>query len=401
VDTANRPHSLSRLRGSLDRGALLDAIALVSDRHSALRLGVRDTAQGPLLVARATMPRPTEHRISRRSVADGLSLAVDLTWSAYDLTGAPLARTFLIKLGAQDHIFGVGLHHFVGDAISIGIVNLDIQYAYSMLSRHRTPKWPSEPLQYLNYLQAIRVWSNDQANKSHFAYWRKKLGSARTFSGAPAAPRAAGSSVQFSIDEIEAGKIRRLGETSKAGTFAVLLAAQFVALRDLSGRDDNIIATITHGREMPVLRSVVGYLADRTLHRVDLLGTSTPRSVVERVHVALREASRHSFVRYNILQDKLGLRDGSIAAPVFGYRSIRASGDRSLLVAPGWSRLAVPSPGQRSGLSPALRLYRMDILDTASGMRGALVSAPDLPSGFLEMFRAALAALAAPTPSSG
>src|SRR5207247_7476080 len=58
-------------------------------------------------------------------------------WAPFDLTRAPLFRTRLLRLGRDDHVLILILHHIIVDGWSIGVFFEEISYVYSALASVR------------------------------------------------------------------------------------------------------------------------------------------------------------------------------------------------------------------------------------------------------------------------
>ncbi|HSS48303.1 MAG TPA: amino acid adenylation domain-containing protein, partial [Thermoanaerobaculia bacterium] len=115
----NVPGAL-RLRGPLEPAALAAALSQIARRHESLRTVFRDVSPEPLQVILDPSPGPAVlPRIDlsvlpelRREAEAGELLAAQAQ-RPFDLAAGPLARTALIRLGAEDHLLAVALHHIV------------------------------------------------------------------------------------------------------------------------------------------------------------------------------------------------------------------------------------------------------------------------------------------------
>jgi hypothetical protein len=108
------PYAL-RLRGPLDVMALRSALAALAASHDALRMRYQATWDGrPQVVVADDAPLP----LTVTSAADEAAAraAVDEFLAVpFDLAAGPIARALLVRLGADDHVLALALHHITGD----------------------------------------------------------------------------------------------------------------------------------------------------------------------------------------------------------------------------------------------------------------------------------------------
>lgn len=111
-----------RLEGDLDEVALERSLVEIVRRHESLRTVFRAESGRPL--GRVMESAPQLERIDLSAVADGWSAALRLAREEvlrpFDLSRGPLARFALLRLGAQDHVLLLSLHHIATDGWSLG-----------------------------------------------------------------------------------------------------------------------------------------------------------------------------------------------------------------------------------------------------------------------------------------
>ncbi len=135
-----------RIDGPLDAGVLERAFTAVANRHGALRTGFAERGAEPAQVVRATAEVPFRYRDltdldAPRRTAVARTLAEEEVRRPLPLReGRPL-RVLLIRLGRQEHLLVLSVHHIVCDGRSIADVLLaDLSAAYAALESGRP--WP-------------------------------------------------------------------------------------------------------------------------------------------------------------------------------------------------------------------------------------------------------------------
>jgi hypothetical protein len=139
----NLPFSL-RLQGPLDVRALEQSIAEVVRRHESLRSGfawlngqpvagvVPATDIGSVLDVEDARRRTAEEPAAKAlQLKRAKLLAEQEAWTPFDVARAPLLRARLLRLGKNDHVLLMTVHHAIVDGWSIGILFEEISKLYS------------------------------------------------------------------------------------------------------------------------------------------------------------------------------------------------------------------------------------------------------------------------------
>ncbi|MGW5289890.1 amino acid adenylation domain-containing protein, partial [Rhodococcus pyridinivorans] len=254
----NIPAAL-RLHGPLDVSAFEAAARDVVARHESLRtvypeidgIGyqrILDPADvtvdlGPVEVTEDALPE----QISR-ICARGFDVTVDV----------PL-RLRLLRLGADDHVLVVVLHHISGDGFSIAPLTRDLLSAYAARIDGKSPDWAPLPVQYADYA----IWQRkvlgeesdpDSLISRQLEHWRAALDSLPTSIDLPTdRPRPAvasgrGAVHRFTIPGEVYRQVRAVASSGRSTEFMVVHAALSVLLARLSNGDDVAVGTPVAGR---------------------------------------------------------------------------------------------------------------------------------------------------------
>ena len=96
-------------------------------------------------------------------------------WTPIDISRAPLFRMRLLRLGADDHVLLLILHHIIIDGWSIGILMEEVSELYSALTTGRQAQLSAPALQFPDFSRWQRRWSTSGAATQQFAYWKRHL----------------------------------------------------------------------------------------------------------------------------------------------------------------------------------------------------------------------------------
>ncbi len=317
-----------RLSGALDVGALERALDALVRRHPALRTAFPMHGDAPVQAVapeeafRLEVEDAALHEGEARE--DGARrLAGEELRRPFDLARGPLFRARLFRLGADDHVLTLAMHHAVTDAWSMEVVFRELGEAYGAFRRGGEPGLPALPVSYADYAAWQREALRSGALDGEIAYWTGRL------EGAPAAlelpsdrPRPAAQSFRGGIHSHPvppalAGALRAAGRRSGATPFMVLLAGLDVLLSRWSGQDDVVVGTPVAGRTRAEVHGVVGFFVNTLALRTDLGGDPTFRELLGAVRDGALGAYAHQDLPFDRLVEELRVPRDPGRSPVF------------------------------------------------------------------------------------
>ncbi len=313
--TYNMPTAV-RLGGSLDATALGLALGEVRRRHESLRTRFPVVGGAPTQV----VDEPGPFRLTRIELSalpketrevEMARLAVEESGLPFDLAAGPLLRAALVRLGAEEHVLLITMHHIVSDGWSMGVFIEEIGRSYQAFAAGVQPQLPDLPVQYADYARWQRGWLHGETLASQVAYWREKLG------GEPAAlelpldrPRPAGDvfrgarrTVHVSLPGIEA--LEALGRREEATVFMALLAAFEVLLHRVTGQTDISVGTPVAGRSRSETEGLIGLFLNTLVLRDDLKGDPSFRELIGRVRRTALDAYSHQDLPFEKIVEEL------------------------------------------------------------------------------------------------
>jgi len=316
-----------RLRGAVEPAALGRAVERLVARHPMLRCAFREEGGQPV---QEVMER-RDLRIAWEPAAswsDG-ELAARLEEEArrpFDLAREPLLRLALFpRLGVETVVLLV-VHHIVVDLWSLAVLERDLTSFYRA-ERGLATALP-EPLGF-RYTDYVR-WQTEQLagdeGERLWAYWRERLAGElptldlpldRPRPAVPARPALRGDSCALFLDAAPSAELRRLGRSSEATLFTLLLAGWSSLLKRLTGQDDLLVGSPTDGRERPELADLVGYFVNPVVLRADLSGDPSFAALVTRLRRTAAEAFAHRGLPFSLLVERLRPGRAADRSPIF------------------------------------------------------------------------------------
>ena len=323
-NTAYNIISALRMAGPLDTAAMERAVADLLRRHEPLRTVFR-TADGqpvqvvlPFLAPRipvepADAPEGERHPAALRIVAQEQA-------RPFDLAKGPLFRARMLRLGPDDHVLVLAMHHIVTDGWSIGVLYRELCASYAAYVEGREPELPPLPIQYADYA----VWERAQAGRmeEQLAYWRTTLRGAPALLDLPLdRPRPpvqthAGGMVRLKYPPAFGETMRNLAQRLEVTPFMVVLAAFYALLARWSGQDDIVVGTPTAGRSRKETEGLVGFFINTLALRTRLDGDPTFAELVERVRETSIGAYAHQDAPFERVVDELKVERALSHSPI-------------------------------------------------------------------------------------
>jgi amino acid adenylation domain-containing protein len=375
-----------RLAGALDGPALERALAEIVRRHEALRTVFRQADGAPvqMIAPFAGFALPVED-LSALGDADreaaARQRAEDDARRTFDLSAGPLFRAALLRLGEEDHVLLLSMHHIVSDGWSMGVFFRELSALYAAFREGRESPLPELPVQYADYA----VWQREQLAGEvldrQLAYWRERLAGAPELLELPTdRPRPAvqtfrGATVPFELAPELLERLQALGRGEGATLYMTLLGAFQVLLSKYAGSEDVVVGTPIAGRGRGEVEGLIGFFVNTLALRTDLSGDPSFRETLRRVREMTLGAYEHQEVPFERLVAELQPERSMSHSPLFQVSFTLQDGGGG----GGGGALAGLTVG---GVGAAMEIAKFDLSLTLSatpqGLFGGLNYATDL-----------------------
>jgi|GEM_PF-427238 len=339
--SANYNISLAlKLSGQLDAGALERAFEQVIRRHEVLRTGFAVVDGQPIQV----IGSPSFHLLAvdlERLTPEEKEAALDRhrrerATEPFDLERAPLLRGTLVRLGPDEHVLLLTVHHVVFDAVSFAPLLTELSEIYNASREQRPPRLPDLTTQFADYAAWQRSTLVGESLEKLLAYWKKQFQGVPTLEMPTDRPHPATASNECKRERIVVAnevleELKLLGRRAGVTPFAVMLAAFEVLLHRYSGQERFAIGFPIMHRPLPEVEGAIGCFAHPLALAADLSGDPTFVHLLKRVHDATLGAYAH--------QD---LPLGKLVAKIAPERRIDRNPIFQVLV--GYHAMTVPPP---------------------------------------------------------
>ncbi|MEH1164048.1 amino acid adenylation domain-containing protein [Micromonospora sp. CPCC 205539] len=281
-----------RLRGPLDIGVLHDALHAVVGRHETLRTVIESADGEPYQrILAADQARPPLDVVDGTDVPGAVATAAA---RPFDLTADLPLRATVVRVGADEHVLVLLLHHIVTDEWSDGPFLADLSTAYAALLAGREPQWTPLPVQYADYALWQRALLGEPDRPTdlaaeQYAYWRTTLDGAPEElplpldRPRPAEAGADGDEVTVELPPAVVRGLRRLAADAGASPFMVAHALTAALLHRVGAGDDIPLGAPIAGRTEEALHDLVGFFVNTLVLRTDLTGEPSFTDLLARV----------------------------------------------------------------------------------------------------------------------
>ena len=330
-----------RLAGPLDLDALERAFNVVISRHELMRSTIEiDGSEAsfkvhekwPLKIKRIDLSRLPA--AERKAEAD--RLLVTEPRLPYDLEKAPGLRVTVAKLGPEEHVLILMMHHIICDWSSEGVLWREISALYRAFLKKEEINLAPLPIQHGDYA----AWQEKEFDPANFAedlaFWKKNLEGAPELLELPAdRPRPAtatyrGARLRYYLSAALTDGLRQLSRKEKTSHFTLFAAALDVLLHRYTKSDDIVLGIPLADRDRPELQSMIGFMLHTQVLRTRLEPAMRFSDLVGRVQKSALDMFSHRAAPFDLVVRAAGQERSLSHSPLFQMMLIWRDRDQEL-----------------------------------------------------------------------
>jgi len=317
----------TRMRGPLSVPAVAAALDEIVRRHAAWRTSF------PLVDGKPVQRVADVRRVRRQPLGvvdlaalpgdqretEALRLVGEATAAPFDLEKGPLVRSGLIRMGADDHICVLTIHHLVTDFSSFQISFGELA---ELLAGGSAVWLPTPPVQYSDFALWQREWLQGEVLEGLVSWWREQLEGfplaleLPTDRPRPAVARMRGDRRLVSLSRERTEALRNLARAEGATLFMTVLAATAALLSRHSGQERLILGANNANRNRPELEGVLGCFLTQVPFPIDLTGDPSFRELLARVRRSALGAYAHQDLPFGQLVEAVQPQRDTSRQPV-------------------------------------------------------------------------------------
>jgi acyl-CoA synthetase (AMP-forming)/AMP-acid ligase II/acyl carrier protein len=372
----NRPANF-RLAGRLNVKALELSLSEIVRRHEALRTRFAVESGKPVqvicpartltmsLVDLYELPAP-EREIRAQE------LATEEAQRPFDLTQGPLMRATLLRLGKEDHVLLLTIHHIAFDGWSLSVLARELAALYEAFCAGRPQPLPDLPVQYADYTHWQRQWLQGDVLQTQLSYWKQQLAGVRVLDLPTDRPRPPvqtfrGAKQFLLLSSRLTNELKLLSLREGVTPFMSLLAAFTTLLHGYTGQYDIAVGTFLINRNRVETEGLIGFFINNLVLRTDLAGNPSFRELVARVRTVALAAYAHQDLPFEKLLEELRPERDKSRTPLFQVMLVLQNTPGSALDLPGLTSSNYPA-AQDTRANFDLTLWMSDGIEGLSGV---------------------------------
>lgn len=374
-----------KLKGSLNRSALEQAVSEIIRRHEILRTSFPSRNGEPFQVLHAPLrvrlpvvdlhgQDPVEQEATARSLSEA---QLD---RPFDLTTGPLTRITLLRYSDEEHMVLCTLHHIISDGWSKGLLVNEISTLYEAFSEGRPSPLKELTIQYADFAAWQRRWLAGEALDQELAHWKENLAKAppllplATDRPRPPVQTFNGATEAFTLSKDISEKLKALSQQRSVTLFMTLLAAFQVLLHRYTSQDDLVVGTTVANRERTEVEGLIGFFVNMLALRVDCSANPPFDELLKRVRETTLTAYVHQRLPFEKLVEELQPERNLSYPPLFQVIfSFQNQPTLTELMLPGL-RLSFPQAEVTTSQCDLL----LDMAEGSDGLAGGLQYNSDL-----------------------
>ena len=317
-----------RLTGRLDGAALHRSLDSLVERHEALRTAF--AMQGDALEQVVQPPQPIKLPCSDLSGGDdaareGAAHALLRTEAArpFDLAAGPLLRAHLVRLGVEDHLLSLTMHHVVSDGWSMGVLVRELSRLYAAEASGEPHGLAPLPIQYVDFAHWQRQWLQGQVFQDQLGHWMRSLEGdlpvleLPTDRPRPAVQSLAGANEMFVLPSTLTAALKALSQRLGVTLFMTTLAAYKTLLYRYSGQTDFVVGTPVANRNRAEVEGLIGFFVNTLALRSRLQPQASFTQLLQQVKEAALNAYAHQDLPFDRIVEEVHPRRSTNDTPLF------------------------------------------------------------------------------------
>jgi amino acid adenylation domain-containing protein len=270
LDTSYNLPLVFRISGKCDVDTMERALNEVIMRHETLRTNFLNYQGEPVAVIHPQLSIRFQlvdltDILKRNREAAAQRIMCEKIHCPFDLTSEPLIRSTIFRMGEDDHILLVLVHHIVSDGWSAHIIAEELIFLYDAYSAgHSLDSFPRPAIQFVDYADWQRRRMEGEWFHKELSYWKSVVAEAPHMLNLPSSKArpeiltSRGVQISISLSPNLVNEFVRLCLRENATLFAGLLTAFEILLHRMTHEDNILVGTTDANRNCSEVMELVG-----------------------------------------------------------------------------------------------------------------------------------------------
>ena len=243
--------------------------------------------------------------------AEAQRLIFEAAQQPFDLARGPLLRALAVRVGTDEYLLLLNIHHIVSDRWSIGVLLHELAALYDAYSNGKPSPLPDLAVQYADFAAWQREYLQGSVFEEQLAFWKEHLRGAPPVLELPTdRPRPAVETFHGAVARIDfpkglTAKLNALSRSQGVTLFMTLLAGFTALLSRYSGQDDIVLGLPIASRSHPEIEPLIGLFANTLPVRTKLSGNPSFRELLARTSETALAAYAHQDMPFEKLVEEL------------------------------------------------------------------------------------------------
>jgi non-ribosomal peptide synthetase component F/thioesterase domain-containing protein len=372
-----------QLAGPLSADLLEVSLQCLIDRHESLRTTFRESSGEFFQIIHPAWPVALERTTISGSSDSEKSLVLAAVIEKeihrpFDLTRLPLFRAVLAKLGEEDHLFIITLHHILADAASAQVIQRELWTTYESLQSGREISLPPLAVQYGDFSVWQRENLDSDAMQAHLDFWLQQLSGDLKVLDFPTdrppayRPTSKGAVETLLLPDSLTRALKQLAQASDTTLYVVTLALFAAMLSRAAESEDVIVGSPVLNRRAET-ETLIGPFAGPMALRLKLAGDPTLQQLIAAARDRTLEALDHADLPFELVLRNLTLRTQNERRPLFQFYFLCQTAFVQTRQAGGLTITPLPSVSVGTPFE-----MQLGMIERAEGLRAEIEYSADL-----------------------
>ena len=291
----------------------------------------------------------------------------------FNLSQDLMLRCTLLRLGPEEDILLLVMHHIAFDGWSLGIFIRELTLFYEGFSKGNPPSLTELPIQYADFAHWQRDWLQGDVLEAELSYWKEQLVDSPpvlelpTDRPRPAVQTYRGERQGLVLSKTLTESLNSLSRREGVTLFMTLLAAFVTLLHRYRGQDDIVVGSPNAGRTRVEIEELIGFFVNTLVLRTSLSGNPTFLELLGRVRETALAASSHQDLPFEKLVEELQPERNLSTSPLFQVMFVLQNAPGGALELPGLTLRPLEVDSGRAKFDLTLSM-----IEGEDGLRGSI-----------------------------